>query len=86
MLESNAVSQLLVIMEASEPMESERSVNWNTLMVLLTKSGYSVKKWISRRRTATVCMTWGALHRSALALSLNAILKAGRAVSFREGC
>ena len=82
---SNAVSHIWVTIEASEPADSERSENWKMLTVLLKKSGSLVKKWSSRRRTATAWVTQGALHRSALALSLHAILKAGCAFSFVRG-
>ena len=82
MLASRAVSHLLVTMEASEPAERERSGNWNMLTVLFTQSGSSVKKWSPSRRTATVCVILGGLHLSALALSLQAISKAGRTFSF----
>ena len=85
MLESNAVSHLLVTMEASEPAESERLGKWKMLTVLLTQSGSSVKKWIPRRRTANACVTWEYLHQSALALSLHAISKAGLALYFVRG-
>ena len=81
-LESNMVSHICVTIKASEPAERERSGNWKMLTVSFTQSGSSVKKWSSRRRTATVCVTRGALHLRAWALSLHAISKAGRAFSF----
>ena len=85
MLASNMVSHIRVTIEASEPEESERSGNWNMLTVSLTQSGYSVKKWIPRRSPATLCVTWGYFHRSALELSLHTISKVGRALSFARG-
>ena len=54
-------------------------------MVSFTQFGASVKKWSPRRRTETACVTWGALHLRALALSLHTISKAGRAFSFVRG-
>ena len=50
---STAVSHLRVTMEASEPVERERSVNMKMLTVSLTQSGSSVWKWSPRRRTST---------------------------------
>ena len=85
MLASNVVSHLWVTIEASEPVKSERSGNWKILTVLLTQSGSSVKNFSPRRRTSTVWVTRGALYQSALALSLHAILKAGRAFYFVRG-
>ena len=84
-LASNVVSHLMVTMEASDSAEKERSGNWKMLTVSFTQSGSSVKKWIPSRRTATACVTWGALHLSALALYLHAISKAGFAFSFVRG-
>ena len=85
MLASNAVSHIHVTIEASDPAERERSGNWKILTVSFTQSGSSVKKWSPRRRTATVCVTHGALHMRSRALSLHAISKAGRAFSFVSG-
>ena len=85
MLASNAVSHLRVTIEASEPAERERSGNWKMLTVLFMQSGYPVEKWSPRRRTATVCVTRGALHMRSWALSLHAISKAGHAFSFVSG-
>ena len=82
---SNAVSHLLVTMEASEPSERERLGNWKILTVLFTQSGSSVKKLSPSRRTATACVTRGNLHISTLALSIHAILKAGCVFSFVKG-
>ena len=84
-LASNAVSHHRVTMEASEPAERERSGNWKMLTVSFTQSGYSVWKWSPRSRTAIALVTRGALHLRAHALSLHAILKAGRAFSFVSG-
>ena len=85
MLASRAVSHLLVTMEASDPAERERSGNWNMFTVSFTQLGPLVKKWIPSRRTATTCVILGGLHLSALVLSLQSILKAGRAFSFVWG-
>ena len=82
MLAFRAVSHILVTMEASDPAERERSRNWNMLTVLFTQSGSSVKNWSPSSRTATACVILGGLHISTLALSLQAISKAGRAFSF----
>ena len=85
MLASNAVSHILVTMEASDPAERERSGNWKMLTVLFAQSVSSVKKWIPSKRTTTGCVTRGGLHLSAIALSLHNISKAGRAFSFVSG-
>ena len=85
MLAFNVVSRLRVTIKASDPAERERSGNWKMLTVLFTQSGSSVKKWSPRRSTATACVTCGALHPRSWALSLRAILKAGRAFSFVSG-
>ena len=85
MLASNAVSHIMVIMEASEPEKRERSGNWKMFTVSFTQLGSSVKKWIPSRRTATACVIQGALHLSDLALSLHAILKAGCSFFFVRG-
>ena len=85
MLVSNEVSHLRVTIEASEPAERERLGNWKMLKVSFTQSGSSVKKWNPRRRTATVCVTYGALHLRSHALSRHAISKAGRVFSFVSG-
>ena len=85
MLASNAVSHLRVTIEASYPAKRERSENWKILTVSFTQSGFYVKKWSPRRRNSTVCVTRGALHLRAWALSLHAILKAGRAFYFVSG-
>ena len=85
MLASNDVSHCRVTMEASELAERERSGNMKMLTMLFTQSGSSVRKWITRRRTSTVWVTRGALHRRARAISLYAISKVGRAFSFVSG-
>ena len=85
MLASNTVSHLCMTIKALEPAERERSGNWKMLNVSFTESGSSVKKWIPRRRTATVCVKRGSLHLRAQALSLHAISKAVRAFFFVSG-
>ena len=85
MLASKFVSHLLVTMAALDPDDRERPGNWKMLTVLFTQLGSSVKKWSPSRNTATACVIRGALYRSALALSLHAISKAGRAFSFVMG-
>ena len=82
MLASDAVSHLHVTIKASESAARKMSVNCKMLTVLFTQSGSSVKKWSPRRRTATMCVTRGALYLRAQVLSLHAISKAGRAFSF----
>ena len=69
MLESRAVSHLLVTMEASDPAERESFGNWNMLTVSITQSGSLVKKWSPNRRIDTACVILGGLNLSSLALS-----------------
>ena len=82
---SYAMSHLIVTMEALDPTEREGSGKWKMLTMSFTQLGYLVKKWSPSRRTSTVCVTWGGLHISTLALSLHTISKAGHAFSFVRG-
>ena len=85
MLAYRAVSHILVTMEASDPAEREMSGNWNMLTVPFTQLGSLAKKWSPSSRTTTAGVILGGLHFSALALSLQAISKAGCAFSFVRG-
>ena len=85
MLAPNVVSHLRGTIEASEPEERERSGNWKMFTVSFIQLGSSMKNWSPRKRTATVCVTPGALHLIARELSMYAVLKAGRAFSFVSG-